>query len=463
MFGYLPNDLKGSQKLRCFLAWLLLWYQDLRDHKRRMKYFHYLMKMQHLPRVEIEKIQRHRLFKLLQYAQREIPYYSKIMGGMKIDEEHIVELLRDLPMLTKDIIRDRFNELHKIRDGVSTYRNTSGGSTGEPVLLMQDRDYSDWNEASKLLVEGWAGYFPGLSKIVLWGADRDMESGNLNVLQKLSRNLLNSRMLNSYRISDDNMGEFVACTNYHKPHTILAYVESIDDIARYIEKRTIFCFSPHAIITAAGTLFDEVRRRLEEVFDCSVYNNYGSREVGGIAFSCHNDEGLHVLPFTQFVELLKPDGSLCTKEGEEGEVVITLLTNYTMPLIRYRIGDRAVLGPRSCDCGIKFPLLKEVQGRISDIIVTPDGNHMDAHLFNHLFFFKPWLKRYQVVQEQEDCIKIKIELSSVADAKQLCLADQKEISERINEISKALKIRYEIVEMVEKTLTGKYRYVVSRL
>jgi len=426
-----------------------------------MKYFHYLVKMQHLPRVQIEKIQRHRLLKLLRHAQRSIPYYSKVMGDREINQESVYGFLRDLPLLTKDIIRNNFDELYKIRKNVFTYRNTSGGSTGEPVLLVQDRDYSDWNEASKLLVERWAGYFPGLSKLVLWGADRDMESENLNVLQKLSRNLLNSRMLNSYCISDDNMVEFVASINHSKPHIILSYVESIDDIAQYVKKRNVWCYSPRSIITAAGTLFDEVRKRLKEVFNCHIYNNYASREVGAIAFSCKRNLALHLLPVTQYVELVKPDGSVCTNEGEEGDVVITLLTNYTMPLIRYRIGDRAVLGPATCDCGINFPLIKHVLGRISDIIVTPDGKHMDAHLFNHLFFFRSWLKRYQVVQEQNDCIKIEIELSSVQEAKQLCLADQKEISERISEISSELKIRYEIVENIEKTSTGKYRYVIS--
>lgn len=459
----MQNSENSYHKLRCCLASLILRFSDLRHNSRRMVYFNYLKSLQHRPHGYINMLQRQKLTQIIKYAQTNIPYYSKIIRNRSIDETSVVEYLKDIPVLTKDIIRNEFDRLYKYRKGVFAYRNTSGGSTGEPVTFMQDQEYDSWNSAAKMLFDLWAGYSPGLSKVRIWGADRDFENKKNRLPQKASHYILNSTSLNSYYLSDKNITEFAGAIDRLRPHTILSYVESIYDIARYVKKEGLSIHSPYSIITAAGTLFPEVKETVKNVFNCLVFNMYGSREVGGIACSCRKDNGLHFIPCIHYIEILKPDGPVCTKEGDEGEIVITLLTNRSMPLIRYKIGDLAVVGPRTCSCGINFPMIKDVRGRIGDIFITSDGNHFDPHFFGHLFYFKSWLKRYQVVQENSDLIRINIELSSESNARNQFIEEQKEISEKIHRVSKNVKINYKVVKNIEKTRTGKFRYVISRI
>ena len=92
-----------------------------------------------------------------------------------------------------------------------------------------------------------------------------------------------------------------------------------------------------------------MRADIEEAFGTKVYNFYGSREVSNLAGECK--KGLmHTFDFWNYLEVLD-DNNQPVKEGEEGKVVVTNLVNYSMPLIRYEIGDLALRGPAQCTCG----------------------------------------------------------------------------------------------------------------
>ena len=86
----------------------------------------------------------------------------------------------------------------------------------------------------------------------------------------------------------------------------------------------------------------------------------------------------------RIVEILKDREA--AKQGEVGEIVITDLNNYCMPLIRYRIGDLAKsLGTKDCDCGRGLPLIGDIQGRVQSIIIGANGKYLPGTYFSHLF------------------------------------------------------------------------------
>ncbi len=140
-----------------------------------------------------------------------------------------------------------------------------------------------------------------------------------------------------------------------------------------------------------------MRSRMEESFRCEVFDRYGSRETGDMAGECDEHRGLHVLPWTCHLEVLdgqdEPVGP-----GEEGEIVVTGFTNRAMPLIRYRIGDRArVPAERSvCPCGRDTQMLASITGRTVDMFLGPDGAMVDGEYFTHLLYFRGWLRQFQV-------------------------------------------------------------------
>jgi len=118
------------------------------------------------------------------------------------------------------------------------------------------------------------------------------------------------------------------------------------------------------VMVSAETLTDGMRETMERVFRAPVVNRYGTRETGGIACECRHRRGLHVTVLTHHVEVVRPDGRAAAP-GEVGDLVITLLTNYSMPLIRYRIGDRGafVADGAPCPCGRTMPRLATVAAR----------------------------------------------------------------------------------------------------
>jgi phenylacetate-CoA ligase len=217
-------------------------------------------------------------------------------------------------------------------------------------------------------------------------------------------------------------------------------------------------------MVTAGTLFPEVRDKVEQVFGAPIFNRYGSREVGDMASECDHHHGLHVVPNTHYIEILREDGTPC-EPGETGEIVVTLLSNYAMPLIRYRIGDRGAWATQACTCGRNLPLLERVEGRVVDIIRTLHGNVIDGTVFNKIFYFRKWINKFQVVQEEADKFTISIVPESMTDSPERKYADDlKDIQLMLEQTMKhPVAIDFRFVPDIPPSASGKYRYIMSKV
>jgi phenylacetate-CoA ligase len=149
------------------------------------------------------------------------------------------------------------------------------------------------------------------------------------------------------------------------------------------------------------------------------------------------DKGLEVLD-----EYNQP-----VKEGEEGKVVVTNLFNYSMPLIRYEIGDLAIRGPDQCTCGNILPTLKTVTGRTTDPFILEDGTIIYGGFFNQLFFFKNWVRSFQIIQEDYKKIKIVVVLQNVINPQEQSIIEKQIRLVMGNDCA----IIWEIVEEIPKT------------
>jgi phenylacetate-CoA ligase len=370
-----------------------------------------------------------------------------------------------IPLLDKLIIRTNYEKLKS--DDLNArkwYENTSGGSTGEPVRLIQDRGYHQLRTSLVILQDLWSGYSMCEKTIILWGSERDIFVRKERFKTNLGRWLRNEIWLNAFRITPEQMHEYVKCINDFKPVQILAYAESIYELSRFIEREKLSIYSPGSIMVSAGVLQTHMRKTIERVFKAPVFNRYGSREVGPIACECDHHKGLHIFPLNYHVEILRQDGSPVAS-GELGEVVITLLTNYAMPLIRYRIGDMGAWSENPCTCGRAWPLLKYVAGRVSDVFITKEGTQIHGEYFTHLFYFQDWVNKFQVIQEDYDLIHILIvpheQTSKTRES------HDKEISiitEKIRLVmGEDCRVEFEFVNDIDPTASGKYRYTISKV
>jgi phenylacetate-CoA ligase len=118
-------------------------------------------------------------------------------------------------------------------------------------------------------------------------------------------------------------------------------------------------------------LTSENRALVETVFGCPVFNRYGSREVSVIASECESHDGMLTMAEGLFIEVARNGEP--ARAGETGEILITDLLNYGMPLIRYRIGDMGSWLEGSDASGRGLPRLNSVEGRVTDFVVGDDG------------------------------------------------------------------------------------------
>lgn len=447
-----------------------LWNLNLAAKGNTLANLRQLTQWQWLDQSELTALQQERLVQLLRHAYSHVPYYRKLLGNNRVVDERSVVLLSNftkIPLLDRANIRDHFDELKS--DDLGSRRwfyNTSGGSTGEPVKFIQDGYYADWCFALKNLDDMWTGYSVGNGQVLLWGSEDDLFVGRESYKIRLMRWLRNELCLNAFRMTPERMFAYVDKINTFKPVRIFAYANSIYELSRFIECKGLKVHNPKVIKTTAGNLHKDMRRIIERIFDAPIFDCYGSREVSDIACECDKHRGLHVFSPIHYLEILTPDGSEAAP-GKTGEIVITLLTNFAMPLIRYRIGDIGAWADGPCSCGRSLPLLKKVAGRLTDVFIRKDGGVVLPEYLIHLIgvvLNTGWIRKYQVIQEDYDLIRILLISQNGSSEVGTYLHELREISDKICLVmGEDCNVKFDFVEDLPLTPSGKFRYTTSNV
>lgn len=421
-----------------------------------------------IPVEQKASVQKDRLANLLEHAAQTVPYYRQLLTESGVWDGQTIGMSQfgAVPLLTKTILREQYQALQS--DDLAQRKwsvNTSGGSTGEPVPFIQDREYKSYSHAFKRLTWEWVGKQDGDCHIKLWGSERDIIEGGMGWQATVGNFLRNLTFLNAFRMTEADVARYVQIIQRKKPKLIEAYAESIYQLARYINTQQLPKPIVGAVVATAGTLYPFMRTDIETAFACPVFNRYGSREVGDMAHECEQHRGLHINSFAHYLEILLPDGTPAPP-GQVGEVVVTCLTNYAMPLIRYQIGDMAVWSEETCPCAIGTPLLAQVTGRVSDLFLTADGAQVHGEYFTHLFYHRDWVQKFQVVQETYDKIIAYIVLSASMTA-QLEEIKNREMLDIVTKarlvMGEQCQVLFKFVDDIPASGSGKYRYTVSRL
>ncbi len=427
-----------------------------------LQYLAQIAKTDHLPPERVTSHQAQKLSKLLQHASRSVPYYKKILAEASVcrNGKIFLDNFDQIPILTKDIIQAEFENL-KSNDiqARKWYENSSGGSSGRPVTFLQDKDYKFWNIANKLYLKEIGEQQMGDRELRLWGSERDIIEGRDTMSLRFRNWLYNRNDFNSFLLSEQKMTDLHSLWKSFQPHWVEGYVQSIYEFAKFVLANNIHLPPPLGILTSAGTLYDEMHESIKTAFHAPIYNRYGSREVGDMACSCSKNDCLHLAPWNHYIEIL--DDNLKEVAPETmGNVHVTLLTNYSMPLIRYKIGDIAVRAKtKYCDCGRNSPIIAKVVGRDVHLFRTSNGTNIDGEYFTHLFYFKNWVKKFQVVQKTHNIIEIKIVQRETPPAE-----DISQIEQNIRIVMGAnCRINWLFPDIIPPLKSGKYLYTISEL
>ncbi|MBZ5700346.1 MAG: hypothetical protein LAN84_00705 [Acidobacteriia bacterium] len=405
----------------------------------------------------IQKLQWERLTRLLRHATVQVPYYRDCFGSRRIavDEIRSTRDFARIPILSKTALQEHSAALlAETGDTRSRQKNASGGSTGKPVQFYQDRFYWEYARASQWFVESWWGIRPGERTASIWGCDRDLPLQSWK--ERLSQEICQVRTCNAFAITEQRLEDFARMLMTWRPRFVTGYASALELFARFLLSRPHLRIRPLAVKSTAEVLTAEQRSLLETVFACPVYNFYGSREVNNLAAECPAHRGLHVNSLGRYIEIVDEEGAP-VPPGVPGRILVTDLTNFAMPFIRYEIEDVGSWAGESCPCGRPFPLLAEVLGRSSDFIATPGGKIIHGEYFTHLFYDFPQVSRFQVNQTALREIRVDIVLQpGVADFPLDLLR------RRIGEVlGPEVNCEVGIVEDIARTASGKHRFTIS--
>ncbi|MCZ6649679.1 MAG: hypothetical protein O7D35_03355 [Acidobacteria bacterium] len=386
-------------------VWAQLVYPPSLRHRRRhpvLTELQHLEQEQWLPAPEMVRIQKSRLLAILSGAMASVPYYRQRLAkrfgsGTPLD---LPDAFASWPILTR-------TELAAARDSlVSTAPlpaaaiwNHTGGSTGEPVSFLQEHHYRVVNLAATARHDRWAGWDFGRPTALLWGADRDLAAAAGWRRRLETRWWRRQVEMDAFEMSAGAMAAFSRRLRRLRPRVLRGYASALDLFARHVMDQGRPFPALGGIISCAETLSSEMRRRLETVFRCKVFDRYGSREFGLIASQCREGR-YHVNSRGVYVEIL--NGDVPAAPGQVGKVIITGLVARAMPLIRYDTGDVAeAAADEACACGRGLPLVGRVHGRVGDFVLTPDGRMIHGEFFTHLFYGSRCVRGFTLTQDAE--------------------------------------------------------------
>jgi phenylacetate-CoA ligase len=424
-----------------------------------LRYLREYERQQWLPLTTIRDLQLTKLRRLLAHAAATVPHFRNLAASRGDLAARLTTLdgLADLPIMTKQWIRDRYADFVSETEGHANVRKSTGGSTGDPFQFQYNRDSEYRRLATMWRGYRWGGADIGCRSAFIWSWPFAGKRGWSLAREQLYQRILGRHYFNIFELSDDNLPEVARRLAELRPQVIVTYVSGGLTLARWMIENRFSFPAPRAVITGAEALHEPERETLRKAFGAPVFNTYGGREFMLLASECEHHCGLHVNADHLILETVDEQGRPVV--GQPGRVLITDLHNYGMPFVRYENGDVAVIDPRPCDCGRGLPLLKYVEGRVADVIRLPDGRRLTGLYFVHMFKDLHLARFYKITQLRRDALLIQIvpmrsEATGLVDQVKAMLAP---------ELGPAVAVTVELVKDIPLTRMGKRRIVESRV
>lgn len=340
------------------------------------------------------EIQMQQLGELLRHARQHVPFYRERFNQAGIDPAAPLtpETFRQLPLLRRADVQAAGKALFSLappRQHGKAIPGRTSGSTGRPLeylsnelcqllwrtLTLREHFWHRRDFAGKLAVirsGAKTADMPG------WGPSTDVafETGPSA----------------SIDIHAD-LGTQAAWLEKQDPDYLLAYPSTLVGLAELYRAGRFRLTRLKALRSFGETFETRARQKCRDSFQVPIHDAYSAAEVGYIALQCPHGGQYHIQSETVFAEVLRDDGRPC-EAGEIGRIVLTPLHNFSMPLIRYEIGDHVRLGG-ACPCGRGLPVIEEILGRQRNLLTLPDGRRFWPYL--HLM---EWPRIAPVLQAQ---------------------------------------------------------------
>lgn len=427
---------------------------DLATGQSVMQHLRFFHEAQYWPAERLKQWQDAKVRETVRLAYEETDFYRALYdsAGVKpADIQTTADLLK-LPVVTKDMLRPVYPQ-GCTRKSVTRFTEIStSGSTGAPFKVRVDSESMSAARALMFMRAQFSGWQIG---------DPYLQTGmtlERGAVRAVKDRILGCHYVSAFDLSDAVLDRYLDLIRTRKLRYAVGYAASMYMLAkRASEVQPDLTLD--GVVSWGDNVFPEYRRTIETQFRCRVTDTYGCSEGIQIAAQCGEPHGgYHMFAPHVFVELLNEGRP--AQANETGEVFLTRLNPGAMPMIRYRIGDLARFSDvKNCACGRHWPMLQGVDGRSTDVVLTPRGNRLIVHFFTGLFEYARTIQSFQVIQERIDSITVKVVPNGTFDE-----AEWAGLLRQIAQLGDPdLRVQLELVKEIPLEKSNKRRFVISRL
>ena len=400
----------------------------------------------------ILEMQERGLKKLVAFAHRNVPYYRNLMDSLGIRPQEIASVadLPRLPILTKDAIRDHYPNgiLSENIDWRKCSRRMTSGSSGKKLEVVLDHEEAALYRLMQFRQWLDIGYKPW-NQIAYIRFSPPVTRLNLQKMLLFRRHFIPLEWK-----PEQQLDEILKI----KPQIVNAYPSVLFLLAKAVHESRPRKLKIKFLLSNSELLTAHARGYIEDAFGCKVYDDYSCLEFSAIGFECRFQR-LHVACDNVILEIVDDSGNLVPR-GSPGRIILTALNNFSMPYIRYEIGDVGALTDEKCPCGRNFPVLKSILGRCDDFIVLPSGESVDPQTVVFQIEDLPEVKEFRVVQGEDCGLQISIIPKGGGDWGRI----ESEIRSRLNGLLPGImRVEFKWVDHLDRGTTGKHRSIISLL
>jgi len=423
-----------------------------------LKAYSFLNKSQWESRERLENYQLSRLCAILKYADKNVPYYTRLFKNIKFKPENLksFEDLERLPILTKEDVIKNFDRLISRQhvDKKNLIRRTTGGTTGKPLPLFLSYDTQIFFNACKIRGFSFAGVKNYHKKINLGSSTipYPCKSDHYGVYNIFERSLDFSSVHMSPKTLENYVGQILS----FKPKFIRGFSSAIYLLALFLKEKNI-ALNLEAAITRSEKLLEFQRKLICKEFGCDVFDYYGLNEDVCSAMECCKHNGHHIDMEKGIIEIVKND--VLVKPGIKGEIIATSLHNFAMPLIRYKTEDLGTISKKECSCGRGLSLLGSVDGRVADIMALEGNVTVPPTEFTIVVKNVKNIKECQFIQISEKEILVRL-----VKRKEFTKKDRATLIQNILRlVGHNIKVSLEFTDFIKREKNGKFKFVISKL
>lgn len=356
-----------------------------------------------------------------------------------------------LPIVTKQDLREHFDEFIDPVQRRFIKISTTGGSTGTPTKTGYDRRIPEaiysWRLQNRFEVHPWDDH------AYVWRDTRKSQMAKFkNALMWWPTKHLK---LDGSFMTEESISVFLKRFNALRPALLQGYVGAVSQVAQYVLDHHLTMWSPKIVWTTSAPLLPVQRRLIMNAFDAPVCDEYGSCELRWIASQCPACKGLHVNVEHVHIEFV--DGNnMPVPKGEYGKTLLTNLEDTVFPLIRYENNDRGRWLPESCECGRTLPCIDSVKGREVESFKLPSGKTINGEYLTTIFDTTPDIARgFRVVQHKD----LSITVECIPSSPEACVRIETIVDDLGKRLGAEVPVVCKFVESVPHD-RGKLRFVV---